>query len=110
MNFGLKALDVTWRFPASYPNTITEVDGVCENGLRVSLLPYCFSCRGSNCQRSLRKVYYVWHKGGSRDGTSKRRSAEAGKMWFLRSDWQTCCTAQLGYNWLSSIATPLVNM
>ncbi len=108
MNLGLKALGIRWALQANLQTTTKEVVGVCRNGLKVSLLPYSVSCRAGNCQSALRDVYYVWHKGGSRDGSSKKRSAEVGRTWFLRSDWQDCCSAHTGYDWFRNIATALV--
>ena len=99
MNYGLRALHIQWLGGGGEGK---EARGICQNNMSVTLLPYSFACR-SNCRRSERGSYYVWHKGGPRDRESKMKNAELGGMWFLRSDWNSACRG-MGTEWLKCIA------
>ena len=101
MNYGLRALKVEWELANPATNIVT---GQCDNGLKVTLLPYSFACR-SNCRRSDRGSYYVWHKGGPRDGDSKRRNAQVGDVWLLKGEGLSAgCRGQTGEAWLKCLA------
>lgn len=104
VNLGLRALHVRWELQPGALRDSKNVEGECSNGLRVTLLPFSVACR-SNCRRSERRSYHVWHKGGNRDGESKRKNAEAGGVWFLRDGWSMACRGEMvGKQWLRCIA------
>ena len=101
MNYGLRALNVQWELADPATSVIA---GHCDNGLRVSLLPYSFACR-SNCRLSERGGYHVWHKGGQRDGDSKRKNAEVGRVWLLKGEGLAAgCRSEVGEAWLRCLA------
>ena len=106
MNYGLKAMNVRWTLNRATASD--EVPGVCSNGMTVTLLPYTVACRASNCKKSGKSSYYVWHKGGHRDGDSKMRNAEVGDTWFLRGDWQMACKDVAGYQWFKCISNHFI--
>ena len=101
MNYGLRALHIKWQGRGGGK----ETSGMCQNSLSVTLLPYSFACR-SNCRRSERESYYVWHKGGPRDRDSKMRNADVGGVWFLNTKWNSVCREGRGLEWLRCIASP----
>ena len=80
------------------------MQGVCQNGLRVRLLPYSTVCRAGYCTRRSASSVYVWHKGGERVGEEKKKSAEEGKAWFLHSKWKDGCNNEAGEEWIKCIA------
>ena len=106
MNYGLQALDIHWSLPSrALPSLSQPVQGICRNGLRVSVLPYNVACRAGSCTHKAVSRLYVWHKGGERVGERKKKGAEEGGVWFLRSNWSTGCERMTGKVWLECIAT-----
>lgn len=106
MNYGLQAMGVEWSMPSRKLSSLSQsVQGVCHNGLRVSLLPYNIACRAGSCTRkALSSGLYIWHKGGARVGMRKKEGAEQGGVWFLRSDWSVGCDYKTGKDWIQCIA------
>lgn len=107
MNYGLQAMDVQWSLPSRKLASLSQsVQGVCRNGLSVSLLPYTIACRAGSCtRRALASGLYIWHKGGARVGARKRQGAEVGGVWFVRSDWSVGCNNRTGRDWIKCIST-----
>ena len=106
MNYGLRALHIKWQGGGGGGGGgRKEASGLCQNGLSVTLLPYSFACR-SNCKRSEKGSYYVWHKGGPRDRDSKMKNADVGGVWFLSTNWNSVCREGRGLEWLRCIASP----
>ncbi len=103
LNYGLKALDVTW-LNSNCNHTTTTIHGIGNNGLQVSILPYKDICRLDECRVDERSKYYIWHKGGHRTRREKLRAARDGKTWFLMHKWNAINNNFLGRDWLKSIA------
>ena len=103
MNYGLRALHIKWQGGGGGGGR-KEARGLCQNSLSVTLLPYSFACR-SNCRRSEKESYYVWHKGGPRDRDSKMKNADVGGVWFLSTNWNSVCREGRGLAWLRCITS-----
>lgn len=106
MNYGLQAMDVQWSLSSRKLSSLSHsVQGLCHNGLSVSLLPYNIACRAGSCTRkALSSGLYIWHKGGARVDRAKREGAEEGGVWFLQSDWTMGCDHKTGSNWIQCIS------
>ena len=102
LNCGLKALDIRWtNNDSNYQNT--TVQGLCRNGLKISILQYDYICRQTTCDPDKRGLYYIWHKGGHRSRKEKFEGAVVGRTWFLASQWKFVFNNLRGVEWLESI-------
>lgn len=108
LNYGLKLLHIQWeQFDQSHvDNLVSSIEGVSDNGLKVTLIPQSTVCR-STCNLARRSSYTVWHKGGARDGRSKKNGASAGYVWFLVNNWKQICKHDnvIGIEWLNCISS-----
>ena len=106
LNTALLQLNLHWDEGHHGDISVSDWQGVTDNGLRVTILSVLKICRHS-CHKSHRGEYYVWHKGGSgREG--KKKYARQGRLWFLRSDWEelTNLSPLKGVDWLKTISNP----
>ena len=85
---------------------LSSIEGVCANGLKVTLLPQSKVCR-STCNFAHKSSYTVWHKNGAKDGNSKKNGASAGHLWFLAKYWEEICIDgnMKGTEWLKCISS-----
>ena len=88
LNYGLHKMDIKWE-KSGQENKKHDVPAVghCSSSeVSVVVLPYSQICR-FGCRVDLRNDYYIWHKGGNRDKTSKMKGAKQGHTWFLKERW-----------------------
>ena len=81
----------------------TPIDGQCQNGLKVTVLPLSQICR--NCTD---KNSYVWHQLSEKKNSKKLSTAKKDDLWFLRKDWKLYShnsKSLKGNEWLASIST-----
>ena len=85
------------------------IDGQCDNGLRVTVLPHSNICRykcDASDQQGMSGVY-VWHRLSKKSGSIKKFTAKESKVWFLRDDWNTLSNADKSLKdveWLSALS------
>ncbi len=110
LNNALAECKISW---SSKGRTIRNdsMDGVCNNGLKVTVLPYSNICRTS-CDKILkgdertRQKLYVWHQLTRKSGKKKLKAAASANIWFLH--WNKTGNppnSLKGTEWLASLAT-----
>ena len=99
LNFALQSLGIRWGVDDN-----VQV-GICQNGLKVAVLPNSLACRGiKNCHPEERAQYYIWHA-GFRTEEGKVDGAKRGNAWFLRERWKDVERHLVGYEWLLKIVS-----
>eukprot|EP00731_Ephydatia_muelleri_P031958 Em0023g465a len=99
LNFALQSLGIRWGVDDD-----VQV-GICQNGLKVAVLPNSLACRGiKNCHPEERAQYYIWHA-GFRTEEGKVDGAKRGNAWFLRERWKDVERHLVGYEWLLKIVS-----
>ena len=107
INFGLATLQPDWGNTDSKSIMKDEWVATTTTGFNVTVLPAKYICR-QLCSGKHRSEYYVWHKGGvNSDG--KMKTAQRGRLWFLRHDWEnrTTDSSATGEEWLREITAPV---
>ena len=104
MNTALENFGVVWDTNDTAAIQNTAVNGVCNNGLKVTALPFSHICR-STCKKIMasettRKELYVWHKLSNKQGDAKEAAAVEANLWFLKT-----VNTPRGIDWLTSIAS-----
>lgn len=98
LNYALEELHVKWK------KRDGNLEGVCWNGLAVTLLSAAYVCR-NKCSRSKISSYYVWHKAGQKNSRSKQKTALEGRLWYLHDNWSIHCAERdlVGVDWLKCL-------
>ena len=96
LNYGLKLLDVQWKHfdrvrVHGIDSLISSIEGVCANGLKITLLPQSQVCRIA-CNSAHKSSYTVWHHREEKNRNSKKNGASSADLWFLAKHWEEICT------------------
>lgn len=101
LNYALDDCGITW----SGSVRSETVEGACASdrldGLRVAVLSHRTVCRKIHCS----PPYYIVHRISRKEGSVKKRVAEALQLWFLRDDWMNRGDRLTGTRWLEAIST-----
>lgn len=112
VNSALKLLHVQWNpFDRSQVRELhSPIEGVCPNGLHITLLPQSIVCRNT-CNSAYRGSYTVWHGSALKDGMTKKKKASEGHVWFLVKNWEESCKQSylIKDKWLKCISNNLIN-
>ena len=85
-----------------------SVDGVCENGLKATILSQKDICR-NRCKAYSSKgnreftPYIMHHVRSVHTGEAKKTDAIKMKVWWLTEDWNSAINHMKGTEWLASL-------
>lgn len=105
LNNALNAMLPVWENSTDKDILYDEWKATTPDGFKVTILPSKYVCR-QTCDIQKREEYYVWHRGGSRSTEGKMVYAKQGRLWFLRTDWESRSRGyfKTGEEWLRRIA------
>ncbi len=101
INYNLLKCGIHWNKGGKSVKT-HPIDGHCQNGLKVTVLPLTQICR--RCDK--RRTYYVRHQLSKKIGSEKKKVAQDQEEWLLRVDWRRKSREGKlkGNRWLASLS------
>jgi hypothetical protein len=106
-----------YGFGVKWPRLDIEnrsIDGVCRNGLKVTVLSLTDICR-QKCKDfsmgdSRESIPYVWHSSGKHSGEGKKAAASKVGTWYLKEEWDLVgnTNSPKGLEWLKSVSKAIL--
>lgn len=106
VNEAIDGFDIRWLHNESIFEQ--SVDGVCENGLKVTVLSQKDICR-NRCKVRSGKAdrehtpYIMHHMKIGHTGEIKKADAIMFRVWWLAKDWKLVINDKKGTEWLASL-------
>ena len=103
VNKAINNFGITWLQSGE-----NSVDGVCKNGLRVTVLSEKDICRKKcSSEGNREQTPYILHKLSRKNGKDKKINAIEMKVWWLTENWDSAISDEKlrGTEWLASLMT-----